>query len=88
VRRRVQPITLSDVVHPVRSPVGQPVFVGQLAELGQLVQHLAKRIVRVLDEQLTQFAEVVLEPTRVMISMMRPGSLPAFHMGASARAVW
>ena len=33
-----------------------------------------------LDEQLTEFAEVVLEPARVMTSMMRPGSLPAFHM--------
>jgi len=28
------------------------------------VQDLAERIIRVLDEQLTQFAEVVLEPTR------------------------
>jgi hypothetical protein len=44
------------------------------------VQHLAEWIVRVLDEQLTQFAEVVLEPPGVMISLIRPGSLPAFHM--------
>ena len=64
MRRRFQPITLPDLVHPVRSSVGQPVFVGQLTELGQLVQHLAERIVRVPDEQLTQFAEVVLEPSR------------------------
>src|SRR5208283_4592553 len=63
VRRRVQPVSLHDVVHPVRRPVGQPVLVGEFAELGQLVQEVAGRVIRVLDKQLTELAEVVFEST-------------------------
>src|SRR6185312_17319179 len=64
VRGRVQPVSPRDVVHPDGRPVGQPVLVGQFAELGQLVQRLADRVVGVLEEQLTEFAEIVLETTR------------------------
>ena len=44
------------------------------------MQDLPERIIRMFDEQLTEFPEIILEPTRVMISMMRPGSRPAFHI--------
>src|SRR6185437_7674620 len=57
VRRRVQPIPLRDVVHPLRRPVRKPILVGEFAELGQFVQRLARRVVGVLDEQLAEFPE-------------------------------
>ncbi|WP_196772505.1 hypothetical protein [Mycobacterium colombiense] len=61
MRRRVQPVPPRDIVHPLWGPVRQPVLVGELAELGQLVQRRARRVVGVLDEQLAEF--VVTPPT-------------------------
>ena len=60
-----RPIPLPNVVHPVWRPVGQPDIIGQLAEFGQLVPAPSPSgIIGVFDQQLTEFAEVVFEPTR------------------------
>src|ERR1700761_2950639 len=61
---RVQPVPRRDVVHPLRRSIGQPIFVREFAELGQLVQGRGDWVVRMLDQQLTEFAEVVLETAR------------------------
>ena len=46
VRRRVQPISLHDVVQPVGRSVSQPKLLSQFGEFRQLVEDLASRIIR------------------------------------------
>jgi DNA-binding transcriptional LysR family regulator len=83
VRWQAQPVPLPDVVHPVRRAVGQAIFVGQFAELGQRVQHLAQRI-RVVASQ--TIAEHLMPHWLLSLratNYQQSGSLPEVNLTAT-----